>query len=146
MKSATFGLAAALLLGLANAGLANDLAATEQFSGTMIGFQPQQAYANLTLRVSGPNEFHASASFPGGAPFLELSRFGVVADGTYSYHLTATNGESVAASTRDEGRPKSTAANYQYRGLSKSGSFTVKGGAIIGFGASAAKSKRDGGR
>ena len=68
IKPAAFALAAGLVLGLAGTSLANDLLATEQFSGTIVAFQPQRAYANMTLRVTGPNEYQASLSYPSGSP------------------------------------------------------------------------------
>jgi hypothetical protein len=131
MKPAALGLAAGLVLGLSGASFANDLLATEQFSGATITFQPQANYANLTLRVTGPNNYHASAAFPGGVASIDLTRYGTVADGPYSYNLTGTAGEVVLASGRDEGRPAKSTSAYELKSLSKSGSFTIKGGAIV---------------
>ena len=131
MKPAALGLAAGLLLGLSSTSLANDLLATEQFSGNTISFQPQANYANLTLRVTGPNDYHASAAFPGGVPAIDLTRFGAVADGAYNYHLTGTTGETILSSGRDEGRPAKSTSPYQLKPVSKSGSFTITGGAIV---------------
>ena len=130
-KPASIGLAAALLLGLAGTSLANDLRATEQFTGTTVAFQPQQAYANMTLRVTGPSEYQASAVFPSGSPALDLARFGAVSDGVYSYHLTGTAGEVVLTSSRNDGRPSSSTSPYQLKEVSKGGSFRVQGGAIV---------------
>jgi hypothetical protein len=131
MKPAALGLAAGLVLGLSGASFANDLLATEQFSGATITFQPQANYANLTLRVTGPNDYHASAAFPGGIPSIDLTRFGAVADGSYNYNLTGTTGETILNSGRDEGRPGKSTSPYQLKAVSKSGSFTIKGGAIV---------------
>ena len=103
-KSASVGLAAVLLLGLAGTSLANDLLATEQFTGTIVAFQPQRTYANMTLRVTGPNDYQASAVYPSGSPAIDLSRFGTVYDGVYNYHLTGTSGETVLAQ-RPQRRP-----------------------------------------
>jgi hypothetical protein len=130
-KPASIGLAAVLLLGLAGTSLANDLLATEQFAGTTVAFQPQQAYANMTLRVTGPNDYQASVSYPSGSPAIDLSRFGTVYDGVYNYHLSGTSGETVLASNRNDGRPAKTTSPYQLKEVSKGGSFRVQGGAIV---------------
>lgn len=131
MKTAALGLAVGLWLALSGAGLANDLMATEQFSGTTISLQPQANYSNLTLRVSGPNQYSASISLPNGTPVLDLSRFGNVYDGSYSYHLTGTTGEVILGSGRNDGRPAKTASPYKLRSVSKSGTFAVRGGSIV---------------
>lgn len=130
-KPASIGLAAVLLLGLSGTCLANDLLAAEQFAGTTVAFQPQGGYANMTLRVSGPNNYQASAVFPSGSPAIDLSRFGAVYDGIYNYHLTGTSGETILASGRSEGRPSSSTSPYQLKEVTKGGSFRVQGGAIV---------------
>lgn len=131
MKPAALGLAASLLLGLSSVASANDLLATEAFSGTTIALQPAQNYSNLTLRVAGPHEFNASISQPSGAPAIDLSRYGAVYDGIYTYHLTGTTGEVVLSGGREDGRPAKTASVYKLRSVSKSGNFTVRGGSIV---------------
>jgi hypothetical protein len=131
IKPAAFALAAGLVLGLAGTSLANDLLATEQFSGTIVAFQPQRAYANMTLRVTGPNEYQASLSYPGGAPAIDLARFGNVYDGVYNYHLTGTTGETILGSGRNDGRAPAATSPYQLKDVSKGGSFRVSGGAIV---------------
>ena len=126
-----FGLAAGLLLGLTCSSLANDLLAVEVFSGTTIALRPQQSYANLTLRVSGPDEYEASAVFASGTPALDLTRFGKVADGLYDYHLSGTTGETIVAARRDNGRSPRNTADFILKTVSKGGSFTVRGGVIV---------------
>jgi hypothetical protein len=126
-----FGLAAGLLLGLTCSSLANDLVAVAQFSGTTIMLRPQQNYANLTLRVTGPDEYEAGAAFPNGTPVLDLSRYGKVVDGLYDYHLVGTTGEAIVAARRDNGRSAKNASEFVLRTVSKGGSFTVRGGAIV---------------
>ena len=129
--AASLALAAGLVFGVPSAGYANDLLATEQFSGSVVSFQPQGSYANLTLRVTGPNSYQASAAFPGGVASIDLSRFGAAVDGTYNYHLTGTAGEVMLASGRDEGRPAKERSPYKLKAVSKSGSFAIQGGAIV---------------
>ncbi len=131
IKPAAFALAAGLVLGLASTSLANDLLATEQFAGTIVAFQPQRAYANMTLRVTGPNEYQASVSYPSGSPAIDLARFGTVYDGVYNYHLTGTSGETVLSAARNEGRSAAATSPYQLKDVSKGGSFRVQGGAIV---------------
>jgi hypothetical protein len=131
IKPAALALAAGLVLGLAGTSLANDLLATEQFAGTIVAFQPQRAYANMTLRVTGPNEYQASLSYPGGAPAIDLARFGNVYDGVYNYHLTGTTGETILGSGRNDGRAPAATSPYQLKDVSKGGSFRVQGGAIV---------------
>ena len=141
IKATALGIALGLVIGLPGVCVANDLMATEQFSGSTLSFQSQRSYANLTLRVTGPNEYHASAVFAGGNPFLDLTRYGAVLDGPYSYHLVGTTGETIAGSNRPDGRPAKTDTPYQLKSVSKSGSFTVKGGAIVS--STITESKRD---
>ena len=141
-KPGAIGLALGFVLALGSASLANDLLATEQFSGTIVAFQPQRAYANMTLRVTGPNEYQASASYSSGSPTIDLSRFGNVYDGVYNYHLTGTTGETVLASGRNEGRPASAVSPYLLKDVSKGGSFRVQGGAIVSRNATEPKRTR----
>ena len=131
IKPAALALAAGFVLGLAGTSLANDLLATEQFSGTIAAFQPQRSYANMTLRITGPNEYQASVSYPSGSPAIDLTRFGTVYDGLYNYHLTGTSGETVLSAARNEGRSAGTTSPYQLKDVSKGGSFRVQGGAIV---------------
>lgn len=128
---AKFGLAAVLLLGLTCSSLANDLLAVEQYSGTTIMLRPQASYANLTLRVSGPDEYEASAVFPNGTPLLDLARYGKVVDGQYDYHLSGTTGQTIVAARRDNGRSAKNTSEFVLKTVSRGGSFTVKGGAIV---------------
>ena len=131
IRPAALGLAAGVVLGLSGTSLANDLLAAEQFTGTIVAFQPQRAYANMTLRVTGPNQYHASVSYPGGMPGLDLSRFGVVYDGTYNYHLTGTAGDVILSSGRNDGRAPNNTSPYKLKTVSKSGAFSIQGGAIV---------------
>src|ERR1044072_960993 len=112
-KPAALGLALSLMLGLTGTSSANDLLAAEAFSGTVVAFQPQGQYANMTLRVTGPQEFHASATFPGGSPAVDLAKYGAVYDGSYNYHLTGPTGENILSSGRSEGRSSRAASPYQ---------------------------------
>jgi hypothetical protein len=128
MKSA-LGLAACLALGITGA-LAQDLPAEPRFSETTLLFDIKDGYSNLTLSVSGPNGFHASASSKTGSPNIELRRLGPLDDGSYRYQLSATSGEKLVVRTPlDDGRSKSGAAPLKI--VTASGRFEVKGGAIV---------------
>ena len=131
MKSVALGMAAAVVLALASAGLADDLKAEQKFSDTTIGFDLTGAYNNVTLSVVGPGDFHATAFSKTGAPSIDLRRSGAVEDGTYTYQLTAATDEKVKVRTRnDNGRDSATAREPQ-KGVAASGTFQVKDGAIV---------------
>ncbi len=130
MRTATFYVAAAAVFGLAGACLAENLAATERFSGTVASFDFKGQYSNATLTVSGPNGFAASAAAKSGAPSLDLSRQGSPADGLYNYHLVAATTRRVKLrSTLDNGRERPSAERQVT--ASASGTFRVKGGVIV---------------
>ena len=142
IKPAALGLALGLVFGLSGTSLANDLLATEQFAGTIVAFQPQRAYANMTLRVTGPNDYQASVTYPNGSPAIDLSRFGTVYEGVYHYHLIGTSGETVLSAVRNDGRAASATSPYQLKEVSKGGSFRVQAGAIMSRNATEPKRAR----
>jgi hypothetical protein len=130
MKSATLGLAAFLVLGC-GACLADDFVAAEQHTGSKLEFRLKPSFANATLSVAGPNNFHASSFSKGGAAAIDLSQFGRLDDGTYDYQVTASSGQTVAVKTPlDNGRDKPPAAT-QPVSVTMSGSFHVRGGQIV---------------
>jgi len=130
MKSATIGLAAFLAVG-SSACLADDFVAAEQHAGSKLEFRLKPSFANATLSVVGPNNFHASTFSKSGAAAIDLSQFGRLDDGTYNYQLTASGGETVAVKMQlDNGRDKPPAAR-QPVGVAMSGTFHVKGGQIV---------------
>lgn len=129
MKPAALGLAAGLALGIAGAALADNLAAEKRFGETAVSFDIKGNVSNVTLSISGPNGFHTSASSRTGSPAIDLRRFGALDDGAYTYQLTASTGEKAVVKTQlDNGRGKSDAP---LKTVTASGSFTVKGGAIV---------------
>jgi len=131
MKPAAFGLAAGLALGLSSACLADDLTADQRFTETGVAFELKGAVSNVTLTVSGPNGFHASAFSRSGAPAVDLRRFGAVEDGAYTYQLTAATDEKVKTRTPlDDGRDSRTASEPR-KGVSTSGTFQVQNGTIV---------------
>jgi hypothetical protein len=81
MKPAAFGLAAGLALGLSSACPADDLTADRRLTETGVAFELKGSYSNVTLTVSGPDDFHASAfsrARPVAVPLL-VRQDGVIA-------------------------------------------------------------------
>lgn len=138
-----FGIAGGVALNLSGVCLADTLAARPSFSGTTVGFVAAKAYTNGTLTVAGPNGFAASVASKGGLPSLNLARSGPVADGQYTYQLTAATGQlDTSVTVQNNGRAK---ANLRPRkGVALSGGFQVKGGSIVTT--LAATASRRGGR
>lgn len=132
MKPAALGLAACLAFGLSSACPADDLSASEQFAGTTVGFELKGGpFTNVTLTISGPNDFHASASSRRGAPSINLRSFGAVEDGSYTYQLTAATNEKLKTRTKlDDGRDPRTTVE-PLKGVATSGTFNVRGGEIV---------------
>ena len=131
MKPTTFGLAAGLALGLSSGCPADDLTADQRFTETGVAFDLKGPYSNVTLTVSGPDDFHASAFSRSGAPAIDLRRVGAVADGAYTYQLTAATGEKVKTRTPlDDGRDR-RATSEPLKGVSTSGTFHVRNGVIV---------------
>jgi hypothetical protein len=130
MKSAIFfGLAASLTLGLSTPGLTDDLKAEPRFEGTTVAFNVPANLSNLMLSVSGPFNFHASATARSGSPSIDLRRSGGVDDGAYTYNLTAATDEPVKSRTElDNGRGT---AGPGLTSVSTSGTFNVLRGAIV---------------
>ena len=133
MTSAAIGLAACLAVGISSTCWAQDLKAQQKFTDTEIGFDLAGPYSNLTLTVAGPNGIHANATAKSGSPVIDLRKLGAVADGDYSYHLTAATDEKVAVKTGlDDGRDGGPTTSM-LKGVSTSGHFQVKGGTIVKY-------------
>jgi hypothetical protein len=142
MKRSAGGLILFFAIAFAGTGLADDLRKAEQFSGTHLAFEFAAPYGNATLTVSGPNDFQARAASKTGAPSLDLQKFGTVADGSYTYQLTASSDrESAASPGLDNGRAGK--AGVALPSVSTSGTFRVKDGVIVPRGPSNERSRRD---
>jgi hypothetical protein len=132
MKSAAFGLAACLAVGISSTCWAQDLKAQQKFTDTEIGFDLAGPYSNLTLTVTGPNGIHANATSKSGSPMIDLRKLGV-ADGDYRYHLTAATDEKLAVKTGlDDGRDGGPTTSM-LKSVSTNGHFQVKGGTIVKY-------------
>lgn len=133
MRFTMLGLAALLAASVHNTCLADDLPATEAFSGTTVTFKIERQFGTLMLTVSGPNGYYASATARTASPIIELDRLGPFDDGQYSYHLSASTDEKVPVRTSlDNGREGGASTSVQ-RGVSKSGVFHVAKGTIMKF-------------
>ena len=131
MKSAAFGLATVLALGLSNPSLADDIAAAEQFADQSVGFLLKAAFANATLSVTGPNGFHASSYSKAGAVAIDLSKFGPLPDSTYNYEVTASGREMIAIRTPLDNGRSGQIKTEQPVPVSISGTFRVNDGTIV---------------
>jgi hypothetical protein len=133
MKLAAFGLAACFAVGVSSTCWAQGLNASQKFTDTEIGFELTGPYSNLTLTISGPNGLHASAHHRTGSPLIDLRKLGTIDDGDYLYQLTAATDEKVPdRSGLDNGRDGGPATTV-LKGVSTSGQFQVKGGAIVKY-------------
>src|SRR3954468_17454058 len=133
MRFKVLGLAALLAAGIPNACLADDLPATEAFSGTTVAFKIDGQFGLLTLTVAGPNGYYASASARTASPIIELNRFGDFDDGEYAYQLTAsTDGKITLRTPLNDGRDDDNKPTTMiFKGVAKSGSFRVSSGTIV---------------
>jgi hypothetical protein len=146
MKPGLFCLAAGLAIGLPHASLADDLMAAVKASKTNLGFDLKGDYSNLTLSLSGPDDFSLSASAKRGAPSIDLARIGDLPDGAYSYELTAATAVAARSLSKlDDGRDPDpdVAPRETMQSVTMSGTFTVMDGAIV-LPSEAAKPTEDG--
>jgi hypothetical protein len=132
MKLAPYGFAALLVLSVPGSGFAaDDIVAAEQSSGSKLSLLLKPAFANASLSVAGPNNFYVSTSAKGGALAIDLAESGPLDDGVYHYQLNASGREMVADKSRlNNGRDNPDKAEHPVR-MSSSGTFQVKGGAIV---------------
>ncbi len=130
MKLAAFGLAACFAAGISSTCWAQGLNATQKFTDSEVVFDIAGTYSNLTLTISGPNGLNASAHHRTGSPIIDLRKLGTVDDGDYLYQLTAATDEKVTdRSWLNNGREGGPITIL--KGVSTSGNFQVKGGAIV---------------
>ena len=133
MRFTMLGLAALLAAGIHNTCLADDLPATEAFSGTTVTFKIERQFGTLTLTVAGPNGYYASATSRTAPPIIDLSRFGAFDDGLYTYQLSASTDEKAPVRTSLDNGREGGASNSVLRSVSKSGVFHVAKETIMKF-------------
>lgn len=139
MKSAAFGLAALLAAGICSPCGAEDLKATQKFTGTQIAFETGAPYTNYTLTITGPYGVHAIVSTKSGAPTFDLRQLSALDDGAYTYNLTASSPDKVPQRLGlDNGRPGGP-DEPMLRSVSVNGRFDVKGGTIVKYDPNAAE-------
>lgn len=128
------GLAGALAVASMQPAIAaegDQLSAVNRFSGATVGFDLTGSYRNVTLTVVGPNGFAVTAHSDRTAPVINLNKFGKVEDGMYKYSLTAATTKRVPVRSQlDNGRGDAE-KNERFAGVSTSGSFLIKDGAIF---------------
>jgi hypothetical protein len=109
--------------------------ANENFSGTYIGFtNPNNVFAS-TLTIVGPNGFSFSETGNIELPSIELSAFGALTDGLYTYQLTAALSEQFVMATHqplNNGRGESERKQL-HKSIKQSGHFYIESGEIKNF-------------
>lgn len=116
-----------------------DSLAVENFSGTRVGFVPSEDVFNITLRVTGPENFAAQVFSRQGMPSLDLSKYGPVHEGFYNYEITAATHALVRATDQqDTGMSDDEVSDYinsgyMNKGVTQTGHFSVVSGEIVIF-------------
>ncbi len=111
------------------------LVVAEEFEGTVISFEIREApkgLRNLTLTVSGPNEFSATYFSDDAALKIDLRDYGRPFDGAYRYDITAATGARIEINTPiDENGRAGTARNQVLVPVSVDGNFVIRDGEIV---------------
>ena len=137
MNRATLALSACLALGIVSPVLAQNLTVM----GSSVGVSLAGA-GYSTLTVTGPDGFHMQTFSRGGSVALQLGAAGRLPDGIYNYEVTAAAGQKVPnRNTLDNGRGKEPAMVNV--GVTRSGTFLVKNGAIMQPSANQSNSQGD---
>ncbi|MCT8161679.1 hypothetical protein [Pseudoruegeria sp. SHC-113] len=127
----------AALLGI-SLGAASANEPTEQLNSNAIWFENWVGLSNATLKVAEPSGRVVSIYAESGTPVYQLQG-STVADGVYTYELTAATGERTALldpsenNGRGDAQQATTAVSF-----SMSGAFAVERGAIVPLGADGA--------
>jgi hypothetical protein len=97
--------------------------------GSAVGISLPGA-ANATLTITGPDGFYRQTFSRSGSVALQLGAAGRLPDGIYNYEVTAATGQKVPnRNTLDNGRGQEPAMVAV--GVTRSGTFLVKNGAIV---------------
>jgi hypothetical protein len=131
MNAAKLALAAAVAVGSAGIASAQDIKVTQRSSGSVLGFDVQGPYKNVTLSIAGPKQFNAQTSVEKGNPRLNLGKG--LPDGVYTYQLTAATDKpaDIIPSGLDDGRGEGAKNTVPLQGVSTSGTFVVRNGSIV---------------
>ena len=121
------------------------LAAT-QLGGTVVTWQPQVEYEQLTLRVVGPTGTFTRVFEEGEVPFFDLATLKGAVDGSYTFELTASprlgpEVRKMLQAARERGEDLALERRLRTEGilpaepLIQSGYLTVTGGQFVDLGA-----------
>jgi len=117
------------------------LAATQP-GGTVVTWQPQVQYGQLTLRIDGPAGTFTRVFEPGEVPFFDLATLEGAIDGSYTFELTASppldpQVRQMLQTARERGDDLSLERRLRSEGvlpaepLVQSGYLTVAGGQFV---------------
>ena len=114
------------------AGAMTAAADTVRVYGGTLQVSPSSYVKNMTLTVTGPNGFNAQDFSKNSAPRVSLVQNGQLADGLYSWNMTASTNEPLpqSASQLDDGRGNAQRPQL-FKSTSMSGSFEIRGGTLV---------------
>lgn len=118
-----------------NTGNTSNRIGNENFSGTYINFTTQKNVFASTLTIVGPNGFSVSESVNMEMPAIELSAFGELIDGLYTYQLTAALSDQFVEATNqplNNGRGENERKQLN-KVIKQSGHFYIELGEIKHF-------------
>ncbi|HEX2257348.1 MAG TPA: hypothetical protein VHG92_11725 [Afifellaceae bacterium] len=131
MKAVRFALATAVAIGSASLAFAEtEMKVAERFTGTGVAFELEGTYSNITLTVTGPDDYHQIAKSEKGAPKLDLREGGTLSNGVYTYQLSGATSESkkIVREYLDNGRDRGAEPMV---GAAARGTFLVQEGSIV---------------
>ena len=108
------------------------LAADPAFGGNTLRANPSVKMTNMTMTVTGPNDYYSKSYSEYQSPFMSLSQNGSLADGIYNWELTGATSERVEANPMglNNGRGDS-ARQFVNKSMTESGTFRVLNGSIV---------------
>ncbi len=134
--------ATVLALGLAASPVAAQSRAEMEFSvsvaadGTVVQFKPDglpTGSRGMTLNITGPNEYQASAFFDNEMPRIDLREFGRVDDGVFKYQITGATPERYEPATKLNNGRDDLGGGVKRRSFSVSGQIMFKDGKMVVF-------------
>lgn len=126
MKPGALALTVALSFGLCSPALAQTLSV----SGGTLGVKLVGTH-NATLTVTGPNDYYREAFSPDKDIALNLAGLGRLADGLYTYEITAATDQTKPVTAGLDNGRGALERSVQNVGTTISGTFLVRNGAIV---------------
>jgi hypothetical protein len=126
MKAGTLALTIGLSLGLTAPGVAQTLSV----SGGTLDVK-LAGTRNATLTVTGPNDYYRQTFSPDKNIALNLAGLGRLADGIYTYEITAATGQTKPVTAGLDNGRGALEPSVQNVGVTVAGTFQVKNGAIV---------------